>query len=143
MENCPKGLKFAFSGISGRKEIHPCVQQDIGPLGPLPKKQQPTIGCSHGNSCLCPIRFTDGVISKKIYLIGAGFPENSVLMTSSDDKSGNLIVQSFPQYILAVPKGDDHIWYRSSFQFKMRNGTYYSGYWEMDVRCRFAFLACV
>ena len=22
----------------GRKEIHPCVLQDIGPLGPLPKK---------------------------------------------------------------------------------------------------------
>ena len=39
MENCPKGLKFAFLGISGRKEIHPCVLQDIGPLGPLP--------CSH------------------------------------------------------------------------------------------------
>ena len=24
----------------GRKEIHPCVLQDIGPLGPLPKKEQ-------------------------------------------------------------------------------------------------------
>ena len=24
----------------GRKEIHPCVLQDIGPLGPLPKKDQ-------------------------------------------------------------------------------------------------------
>ena len=36
MENCPKGLKYAFSG---RKEIHPCVLQDIDPLGPLP--------CSH------------------------------------------------------------------------------------------------
>ena len=35
MDNCPKGLKYAFSG---RKEIHPCVLQDIGPLGPLPKK---------------------------------------------------------------------------------------------------------
>ena len=23
----------------GRKEIHPCVLQDIGPLGPLPKKE--------------------------------------------------------------------------------------------------------
>ena len=35
MENCPKGLKYA---ISGRMEIHPCVLQDIGPLGPLPKR---------------------------------------------------------------------------------------------------------
>ena len=24
----------------GRKEIHPCVLQDIGPLGPLPKKRE-------------------------------------------------------------------------------------------------------
>ena len=24
--------------LSGRMEIHPCVLQDIGPLGPLPKK---------------------------------------------------------------------------------------------------------
>ena len=24
----------------GRKEIHPCVLQDIGPLGPLPKKEK-------------------------------------------------------------------------------------------------------
>ena len=24
--------------MDGRKEIHPCVLQDIGPLGPLPKK---------------------------------------------------------------------------------------------------------
>ena len=33
MENCSKGLKYA---LSGRMEIHPCVQQDIGPLRPLP-----------------------------------------------------------------------------------------------------------
>ena len=26
----------------GRKEIHPCVLQDIGPLGPLPKKEKKT-----------------------------------------------------------------------------------------------------
>ena len=32
----------------GRKEIHPCVLQDIGPLGPLPKKAGYTatpVGC--------------------------------------------------------------------------------------------------
>ena len=27
---------------NGRLEIHPCVLQDIGPLGPLPKKDQST-----------------------------------------------------------------------------------------------------
>ena len=37
MKNCPKGLKYAFSR---RKEIHPCVLQDIGPFGPLPKKEK-------------------------------------------------------------------------------------------------------
>ena len=36
MENCPKGLNYAFSGC---KKIHPCVLQDIGLLGPL--------ACSH------------------------------------------------------------------------------------------------
>ena len=39
MENCPKGLKYP---LSGRMEIHPCIQQDIGPLGPLP--------CSHSTA---------------------------------------------------------------------------------------------
>jgi len=33
-ENYPK------CALSGRKEIHPCVLQDIGPLGPLPKKRK-------------------------------------------------------------------------------------------------------
>ena len=35
MLNCFKGLKYA---LLGHIEIHPCVLQDIGPLGPLPKK---------------------------------------------------------------------------------------------------------
>ena len=35
MENCSKGLKYA---LSGHMEIHPCGLQDIGSLGPLPKK---------------------------------------------------------------------------------------------------------
>ena len=39
MENCPKDLKYT---LSGHMEIHPCVLQDIGPLGPLP--------CSHSTS---------------------------------------------------------------------------------------------
>ena len=34
---------YQYSGhtdgqTDGRKEIHPCLLQDIGPLGPLPKK---------------------------------------------------------------------------------------------------------
>ena len=35
-ESSPKGRKCAFSGCL---EIHPWVLQDIGPLGPLPKKE--------------------------------------------------------------------------------------------------------
>ena len=34
IENYPKYT------LSGRMEIHPCVLQDIGPLGPLPKKEK-------------------------------------------------------------------------------------------------------
>ena len=40
------GLRGALGGdvrtdgrMYGRLEIHPCVLQDIGPLGPLPKKE--------------------------------------------------------------------------------------------------------
>ena len=34
-----------YGRTDGRKEIHPCVLQDIGPLGPLPKKgKQRTVG---------------------------------------------------------------------------------------------------
>ena len=29
----------------GRMEIHPCVLQDIGPLGPLPKKEKKKKKC--------------------------------------------------------------------------------------------------
>ena len=29
-----------YGRTDGRKEIHPCVLQDIGPLGPLPKKEK-------------------------------------------------------------------------------------------------------
>merc|ERR1712142_985880 len=36
----------------------------------------------------------------------------------------------------AVPKGNDHIWYRSTFQFELNNGAYYTGYWEMDIHFR-------
>jgi len=91
------------------------------------------------------VRFADGIISKNIVLVGAGFPENSVMLTSSSSPSSsssavsssdNLIVRSFPQYVLAVPKGDDHIWYRSTFQFQLKSGKFYSGHWEMDVHCR-------
>jgi hypothetical protein len=49
---------------------------------------------------------------------------------------GTWIVRSWPQYAVAVPKGDSHIWYRAAFQFELNNGSYYSGYWEMDIHFR-------
>merc|ERR1712142_1450108 len=33
-------------------------------------------------------------------------------------------------------KGDSHIWYRAAFQLELNNGSYYSGYWEMDIHFR-------
>ena len=33
---------WTYVRMNGRLEIHPCVLQDIGPLGPLPKKDQST-----------------------------------------------------------------------------------------------------
>merc|ERR1711911_527117 len=39
---CPAGSDPVqmWSETDGCKEIHPCVLQDIGPLGPLPKKER-------------------------------------------------------------------------------------------------------
>ena len=49
VESCCKGLKYALSGCIN---IHPCVLQDIYPLGPLP--------CSHStSSAITPSRASD------------------------------------------------------------------------------------
>merc|ERR1711921_42391 len=34
------------------------------------------------------------------------------------------------------PKGNDHVWYRATFQLELNDGTFYSGYWEMDIHFR-------
>ena len=36
LEKLPGGDVRTYGRTDGRKEIHPCVLQDIGPLGPLP-----------------------------------------------------------------------------------------------------------
>ena len=56
-------------------------------------------------------------------------------------EKGTWIVKAFPQYALAVPKGDDHIWYRAAFQFELNTGAFYSGYWEMDIHFRFEHIS--
>merc|ERR1711921_42911 len=75
-------------------------------------------------------------INKKIVLVGSGFEKGSLMLWDGNKEKGNWIVRSWPQYAVAVPKGDDHIWYRSTFQFELNDGKFYSGYWEMDVHCR-------
>ena len=59
------------------------------------------------------------------------------MMWDGNKEKGNWIVKAWPQYALAVPKGNDHIWYRSTFQFELNNGSFYSGYWEMDIHFRY------
>ena len=67
MENCAKGLKYAFSG---REEIHPCVLQDIGPLGPLPCSQSSTSldhskqGIGYRWPCAIDVRDANSTFSK-------------------------------------------------------------------------------
>merc|ERR1719374_195644 len=57
-------------------------------------------------------------------------------MWDGNKDKGAWIVKSWPQYALATPKGDRHIWYRGSFQFELNDGSFYSGYWEMDIYFR-------
>jgi len=85
------------------------------------------------------LRFADGHFNKRICLVGTGFPEKGVLFAPAsgpDYDKGLLIKRTFPQYVVAVPKGDDHVWYRGTFQFELENGSFYSGYWEQDVHMR-------
>merc|ERR1712066_986263 len=78
-----------------------------------------------------------GTIGNKcIDAVGDGFKTGSLMLWDGNKEKGNWIVKAWPQYALAVPKGDDHIWYRSTFQFELNNGAYYSGYWEMDIHFR-------
>merc|ERR1712042_384477 len=51
-------------------------------------------------------------------------------------EKGTWVVKAWPQYAVAVPKGNDHVWYRATFQLELNDGTFYSGYWEMDIHFR-------
>jgi len=83
------------------------------------------------------VRFDNGVLHKEICILGSGFAKRSPMLWTGDKEDGTpWIVKSWPQYTVAVPKGDQHIWYRSTFQFELSNGSYYSGYWEMDIHFR-------
>jgi len=83
------------------------------------------------------LRFDGSAFNKKICMVGAGFAKGSPMLWRGDKTDGTpWIVKNFPQYAVAVPKGDKHIWYRATFQFLLNNGSYYSGYWEMDIHFR-------
>merc|ERR1712055_1058796 len=74
--------------------------------------------------------------NKKIVLVGEGFKRDCFMWWDGNKEKGTWIVRSWPQYAVAVPKGNDHVWYRAAFQFELNNGSYYSGYWEMDIHFR-------
>jgi len=82
------------------------------------------------------VKFDGAAFNKEICLIGDGFQKGSLMLWDGNKEKGNWIVKAYPQYALAVPKGNDHIWYRSTFQFELNNGAYYTGYWEMDIHFR-------
>merc|ERR1712002_866495 len=82
------------------------------------------------------VKFDGAGFNKEIVLVGDGFKTGSLMLWDGNKEKGNWIVKAWPQYALAVPKGNDHIWYRSTFQFELNNGAYYSGYWEMDIHFR-------
>merc|ERR1712241_1065128 len=82
------------------------------------------------------VKFDGAGFNKEIVLVGDGFKTGSLMLWDGNKEKGNWIVKAWPQYVLAVPKGNDHIWYRSTFQFELNNGAYYTGYWEMDIHFR-------
>merc|ERR1712212_941222 len=82
------------------------------------------------------LRFEGTHFNKKIVLVGDGFKRDCFMWWDGNKEKGTWIVKSWPQYAVAVPKGDDHVWYRAAFQFELNNGSYYSGYWEMDIHFR-------
>merc|ERR1712142_1392786 len=82
------------------------------------------------------VRYEGTHVNKRIQLAGKGCAPGSLMMWDGNKDKGAWIVKSWPQYALATPKGDRHIWYRGSFQFELNNGNFYSGYWEMDIHFR-------
>merc|ERR1711942_586028 len=82
------------------------------------------------------VRYEGTHVSKRIQLMGSGFAPGSLMLWDGNKDKGAWIVKSWPQYALATPKGDSHIWYRGTFQFELNNGNFYSGYWEMDIHFR-------
>merc|ERR1711872_989942 len=82
------------------------------------------------------VRYEGTNVNKRIQLVGSGFAPGSLMMWDGNKDKGAWIVKSYPQYALATPKGDRHIWYRGTFQFELNNGNFYGGYWEMDIHFR-------
>ena len=74
---------------------------------------------------------------KKIVVVGDGFKTGCFLWWDGNKDKGTWVVRSWPQYAVAVPKGNDHVWYRATFQLELNDGTFYSGYWEMDIHFRY------
>merc|ERR1719334_2811691 len=78
------------------------------------------------------LRFEGTHFNKKIVVVGDGFKTGCFLWWDGNKEKGTWIVRSWPQYAVAVPKGNDHVWYRAAFQWELNDGSYYSGYWEME-----------
>merc|ERR1712142_1217571 len=57
---------------------------------------------------------------------GAPFSHSSCFLWWDGNKDkGTWVVRSWPQYAVAVPKGNDHVWYRAAFQWELNDGSYY------------------
>jgi len=82
------------------------------------------------------LRFDGSNFSKKIVLVGSGFKTGCFMWWDGNKEKGTWVVKAWPQYAVAVPKGNDHVWYRATFQLELNDGTFYSGYWEMDIHFR-------
>merc|ERR1712142_640180 len=57
------------------------------------------------------LRFDGSNFSKKIVLVGSGFKTGCFMWWDGNKEKGTWVVKAWPQYAVAVPKGNDHVWY--------------------------------
>merc|ERR1712042_390082 len=116
------GARFAQSQLGPRLGrtcrsplLHPIPQGRDQPLHPLSSR-----GIRHQPPLVGPRWLQDRLL----------------LVVGWQQRQGHLGREKLAPIRRRCPKGNDHVWYRAAFQWELNDGSYYSGYWEMDIHFR-------